>query len=78
MISFLMITTKLKIEYIIYMCTDFNLPGLKQERGTVYCPIKSSPMNSSSKTAILSKANSGTVTVNSKLSSKAGECPKIY
>lgn len=46
-----------------------------QSKGIVYCPMNSSPMQSSSNTANRTKASSGKLIWNSKLSSKIGLYP---
>ena len=52
------------------------LPCCIQKKGTVYWPIKASPIKSSSRTTNRTIANSGRFTWNSKVSSKTGLKPE--
>lgn len=67
---------------ILFFCCDtprilsfVMLPGWIQLRGIVYCPINPSPMKSSSCTTNRTRARSGRLMWNSKVSSKTGLKP---
>jgi len=56
-------------------CLYHHSPVCIHSNGIVYCPMKSSPIKSSSSTLNLTRASSGKLIWNSKLSSKSGLKP---